>query len=266
MKLHIVPARTGLAWVRLGVRTFLRQPLALGGLFFMFMGTVSVLSAVPLIGPALALVLVPAATLGLMAASREADAGRFPMPLTLVTAFREGPQRSKAMLALGAGYAGTILLLMLLAALLAGGGEAAPALNDGEVTPQAVRAAISGGEVWLMLLLYLPVLAAFWHAPALVHWHGVNPVKSLFFSLLACWANKGAMLVFMAGWVAVFAAVGLVLSLLASLLGSATAMQVVLYPLVLLMAAMFHTSIWFTFRDSFLDEEASPHTTTGDSA
>lgn len=266
MKLHIVPARTGLAWVRLGVRTFLRQPLALGGLFFMFMGTVSVLSAVPLIGPALALVLVPAATLGMMAASREAEAGRFPMQLTLVAAFREGPQRTKAMLALGGGYAGVILLLMLLAALLAGGGEAAPALNDGEVTPEAVRAAFSGGEVWLMLLLYLPVLAAFWHAPALVHWHGVSPVKSLFFSLLACWANKGAMLVFMAGWVAVFAAVGLVLSLLASLLGSATAMQVVLYPLVLLMAAMFHTSIWFTFRDSFLDEEAPPHTTTGDSA
>jgi hypothetical protein len=35
MKLHLVPARTGLAWVKLGMRTFLRQPLALAGLFFM---------------------------------------------------------------------------------------------------------------------------------------------------------------------------------------------------------------------------------------
>lgn len=268
MKLNVVPARTGLTWVRQGVRTFLRQPLAMGGLFFMFMGTVSVLSAVPLIGAALALVLVPAATLGLMAASREAEAGRFPMPLTLVAAFREGPQRTKAMLALGGGYAGVILLLMLLAALLASGAgdAAAPALNDGEVTPEAVRAALSGGEIWWMLLLYLPVLAAFWHAPALVHWHQVSPVKSLFFSLLACWANKGAMLVFMAGWVAVFAAVGLLLSLLAGLLGSAAAMQVVLYPMVLLMAAMFHTSIWFTFRDSFLDGDATTPPATGDSA
>lgn len=266
MKLNVVPARTGLTWVRLGVRTFLRQPLAMGGLFFMFMGSVSVLSAVPLIGAALALVLVPAATLGLMAASREAEAGRFPMPLTLVTAFREGPQRTKAMLTLGAGYAGVILLLMLLAALLASGGEAAPALNDGEVTPEAVRAAFSGGEIWWMLLLYLPVLAAFWHAPALVHWHSVSPVKSLFFSLLACWANKGAMLVFMGGWMVVFATVGLLLSLLAGLLGSAEALQVVLYPLVLLMAAMFHTSIWFTFRDSFLDEATPAPTTTGDPA
>jgi hypothetical protein len=268
MKLNVVPARTGLTWVRLGVRTFLRQPLAMGGLFFMFMGAVSLLSAVPLVGAALALVLVPAATLGLMAASREAEAGRFPMPLTLVAAFRNGPQRTKAMLTLGGGYAGAILLLMLLAALLAGGAgyTAAPALNDGEVTPEAVRAALSGGEIWWMLLLYLPVLAAFWHAPALLHWHGVSPLKSLFFSLLACWTNKGAMLVFMAGWVAVFAAVGLVLSLLAGLLGSAAALQVVLYPLVLLMAAMFHTSLWFTFRDSFLDEEATTPNTHGESA
>ncbi len=29
MKLNIVPARTGLVWVKLGVSTFFRQPLAL---------------------------------------------------------------------------------------------------------------------------------------------------------------------------------------------------------------------------------------------
>ena len=34
VKLNIVPARTGLQWVKLGIRTFLRQPLALAGLFF----------------------------------------------------------------------------------------------------------------------------------------------------------------------------------------------------------------------------------------
>ncbi len=33
MKLHIVPARTGLEWVRLGIRVFWRQPMALAALF-----------------------------------------------------------------------------------------------------------------------------------------------------------------------------------------------------------------------------------------
>lgn len=261
MKLNVVPARTGFTWVRLGVRTFLRQPLAMGGLFFMFMGAASVLSLVPLLGPALALALVPAATLGLMAAAREADAGRFPMPLTLVTAFRQGPKRTQAMLTLGGAYAGTLLVLMLLAALLSGG---PPVATDAEVTPEAVQQALAGSHLWWLMLLYLPVMAGFWHAPALLHWHGVGPVKAVFFSFMGCWANKGAMLLFMLGWVGVFSAAGMVLSLLAGLLG-AGAVQLVLYPMVLLLASMFHSSIWFTFRDSFIgDDTAEP--TTGENA
>jgi hypothetical protein len=39
------------------------------------------------------------------------------------------------------------------------------------------------------MALYLPISLLFWHAPALVHWHGISPVKSLFFSLVACSAT-----------------------------------------------------------------------------
>jgi hypothetical protein len=31
-----------------------------------------------------------------------------------------------------------------------------------------------------------------------------------------------------------------------------------LYPVVLLMASMFHTSIYFSYRDSFVDDAAKP--------
>ena len=51
MKLNIVPARTGLLWVKLGIKTFFGQPLAMSGLFFMFMAVLSlatlVISSVP---------------------------------------------------------------------------------------------------------------------------------------------------------------------------------------------------------------------------
>ena len=67
MKLNIVPARTGAAWVKLGIQTFFKQPLAMSGLFFMFMALLSVASLVPFVGSALALALLPAATLGLNA-------------------------------------------------------------------------------------------------------------------------------------------------------------------------------------------------------
>ena len=50
MKLNIVPPRNGLAWVRAGLRTFFRQPLAMSGLFFMYMAAVMVVSVLPLVG------------------------------------------------------------------------------------------------------------------------------------------------------------------------------------------------------------------------
>lgn len=255
MRLRNVPAGTGLEWVKLGVKTFLRQPLALSGLFFMFMATVSVLSIVPLLGTAVSALLTPAANLGLMAASREASNGRFPMPVLLITAFRQGAAQTRSMLVLGGLYAGSLLLVLALAALF--GPEAPPVDPEGGVTPEMVQAMLGSPGLWLAMLLYVPVLMMFWHAPALVHWHGVSPVKSLFFSAMACWQNKGALLIFGLGWTGVFLLSGLVLSMLGAALGGAQAMNIILYPAVLFVASMFYASIYFTFRDSF-DSGAEP--------
>lgn len=261
MKLNAVPASTGLSWVKLGVKTFFSQPLAMSGLFFMFMAVVSVLSVVPLIGTPVSLALVPAATVGLMAASREALAGRFPMPLLLLTAFRSGQDRARAMLILGGMYAGALLLVLGMAALLGPADGTPVPVTDGEVTPEAMRTAFVSQGMWVAMLAYVPVLMAFWHAPALVLWHGVSPGKSLFFSVMACWRNKGAMLAYTFGWVGVFILMGLVMSLLGAMMGGASALSFIMYPMVLFMASMFHTSIYFTFRDSFVtDEQETPDT------
>jgi len=258
MKLQLVPARTGFTWVQLGIKTFVRQPLALAGLFFMFMALVSLLSIVPLVGSALSLALVPAATVGLMAATREATEGRFPMPLTLITGFRQGTQRTRAMLMLGGLYALSLLMVLGVASLFAGPQPLPADLANADVTPEMVQAAVFSTSLWVGMLLYVPVVLAFWHAPALVHWHGVSPGKSLFFSLAACWANRGAMLTYSLGWVGVFLLGGLFMSLLGALLGGAQALGFMLYPAVLLMASMFHTSVYFSYRDSFSDHGAAP--------
>ncbi|MBA4264460.1 MAG: hypothetical protein C0453_05210 [Comamonadaceae bacterium] len=269
MKLRIVPASTGFAWVKLGIQTFFRQPLAMTGLFFMFMAVVSVLSVIPTIGTAVSLVLVPAATLGLMAASREAMNGRFPMPTTLVTAFRSGASKAQPMLILGGMYAAALLLVVAFASLV--GSASAPAeLQEGtQVTPEmAIQAIFNNPGFWFGLAIYLPTVMAFWHAPALVHWHGVSPVKSLFFSFMACWGNKGAFVMYMMGWVGVMFALVLVMGLLGTLLGGAQALGIVVYPAGLFIASMFHTSIYFTFRDSFVTDDSPtlPSPTTGDDA
>ncbi|MGQ9724175.1 MAG: BPSS1780 family membrane protein [Tepidimonas sp.] len=254
MKLHRVPARTGLLWVQLGLRTFLRQPLAMTGLFLMFIMGVSVLAMVPVLGAPLALALLPAATLGLMAATKEADRGRFPMPTILASAFQAGRERVRAMLLLGGLYALGSIVVITLATLLSG-----PAPETAIESAEALlnEPAVVRNLAW-QAVLYTPLGLLFWHAPALVHWHGIHPVKSLFFSFVACWTNKGALLVFMLGWLAVFFGVSLVLVLLASLLGGSSAMQVLVFPAASLVSAAFFTSLYFTFRDSFQTDEGEP--------
>lgn len=121
MKLNIVPARTGWLWVKAGLRTFWQQPLALSGLFFLFITVMSVASLLPYLGNALALGLLPAATLGLMAATREATLGKFPMPSILVSAFRAGRQQARAMVVLGVVYALAFLAVLGISALFDGG-------------------------------------------------------------------------------------------------------------------------------------------------
>lgn len=254
MKLHRVPARTGLLWVRLGLRTFIRQPLAMAGLFFMFILLVSVLAMVPVLGAPLALALLPAATLGLMAATKEAEGGRFPMPTVLASAFRAGRDRMRAMLILGGLYALGSLVVMTLATLLSGSPIETLA-DTGEAALD--QPALLRNLAW-QAVLYIPLGLLFWHAPALVHWHGISPIKSLFFSLVACWTNKGALTVFMLGWSVVFLGVSLVLVLLASMVGGPTAMQVLVFPVASLLSAAFFTSLYFTFRDSFLTDDGEP--------
>ena len=75
---------------------------------------------------------------------------------------------------------------------------------------------------------------------------------------MACWANKGALLVFLLGWSGLFVVLSLALSLIGAVLGGAQIAGAIVYPAVLFMASMFFTSIWFTFRDSFEADDATP--------
>ena len=251
MKLNIVPARTGLTWVKLGFKTFLQQPLAMSGLFFMIMALLSVATLVPFIGAALALALLPAATLGLMAATQEAAKGKFPMPLILISAFRAGKQQLQSMMVLGALYALGFLALMGISSLVDGGDFAKLYLMGGKITEEMVMKGSFQAAMWVTLALYLPLSLLFWHAPALVHWHGVSPIKSLFFSLMACYKNRGALTVYGLAWMGIFMGSIIVTTLIASILGNPAFAGLAMFPIALIMMAMFFTSIYFTFRDSF---------------
>jgi len=254
MKLHIVPARTGITWVKLGIRTFFRQPLALSGLFFMFLAVMSLASMVPVVGLGLAMALLPACTLGLMAASKEADAGNFPMPLVFLSAFRAGRQQLRAMLTLGVMYGVGLAIVMGVTALFDEGRFAAGYLAGSAPSIDMARDTDSRAAMMAFLVLQLPLSLMFWHAPALVHWHQVPPLKSVFFSLVACLRNLLAFTVFGLAWISITMALIVVVSLLTGILGNPQVAGVVLLPGTLMIAAMIFTSTYFSFRDCFMTD------------
>lgn len=257
MKLHIVPARTGATWVKNGIRAFWRQPIAMAALFFMTMAAMSLAAMLPLVGPALALALLPSATLAMMVASAEAIQGRFPTPAVLLVAFRAGRQRLSDMAVLGALYAAGFLLIMAASALFDGGLFAQVYLGELPLTPEMAQSGDFQLAMWFSMLLYLPLSLLFWHAPGLVHWHGVPPVKSLFFSFIACMRNLGAFAIYALAWLGVFAVGGIAMSLLSGILGALglasapTLLGGLMVALAMMLAAMCFTSIVFTFRDCF---------------
>jgi hypothetical protein len=256
LKLNIVPASHGVLWVKQGMRAFIKQPLALIGLFFMFMAAMSIASLLPYVGSALALMLLPGATLGLMAATKESSQGKFPMPLLLVSAFRAGSERLRAMLTLGAMYAIGFLGVMAVSALFDGGQFALLYLVGGKITEEMMNSGDFLTAMWVAMALYLPLSMAFWHAPGLVHWHGVSPVKSLFFSSVACVRNMGAYTVYSLVWMGVFMLAGIVLTTIAAISGNAELLSAMLLPAAMVIIAMFFTSIYFTFADSFVAPDA----------
>ena len=203
MKLKLVPARTGATWVKLGIQTFFKQPLALVGLFFMFMALMSVATMVPMIGLPVAMTVLPATTLGLMVATLEATKGKFPMPLILLSGFRAGPGKVRAMLALGAMYATGFMCAMGLSYLVDGGGFAQMYLGGQVPGKEMMESSEFMAAMWTFIGLHLPLSLLFWHAPALVYWQNLSPIKSMFFSIVACFRNFWALTVFAMVWMGV---------------------------------------------------------------
>jgi hypothetical protein len=142
-------------------------------------------------------------------------------------------------------------LILGASALFDGGKFATLYLVGGSLNAETLQDGSFEAAGLLALSLYLPLSLLFWHAPALVLWHGLSPSKSLFFSFVACLRNFWAMAVYAAAWFLVFIVVGTTIALLASLTGSEELVAAILFPTAMLMASMFFTSIYVTFVDCF---------------
>jgi hypothetical protein len=251
MRIERLPAARGRTWVIDGFRLLRRAPLALLALSFLYLLILMLTTVVPLIGPCAPMLATPLLSVGLMHAVRAAGRGEHPAPQMLFAALREPARRQwRSLLVLGAINATSTLAALGLASLADDGtllriatgqtGSDDPSLQDASLLLASM----------IFLAAYTPVQMALWFAPLFCAWHGVPPLKALFFSLVAVMRNRWAFLQFALGWVGVALLASLLIQMLKALLGgSPLLMSLVLSPTSLLVLTALYCSFWATYRD-----------------
>jgi hypothetical protein len=256
VRLQQVAPGQGTSWVRKGFQVFGRQPLGFASLFAAVLFMSLVLGLIPWLGSIATLVLAPAVSLLFMIASRRVGAGQAAMPGAIVELVSAGRSRLLPLLKLGIAYVAATLLLFWLAGVLDGGALASffATMRDAKMTPEALaaRATQPGVQLGLMLrLLFLGALStAFWHAPALVFWGDPGWAKSLFFSSVALWRNKGAFALYGLVWMALWMMLLAIVSIGVGVFGPQR-FTLVATPLTLIFSTIFYASLWFTFTGCF---------------
>jgi len=257
MKLQLVSPRQGALWVRNGFRIFARRPLAFTMLFIAYLVTGQLLMLLWPVGPLLLFALVPLVSLGFMIATQAALDGRMPLPSMFFEPLRAGRKQLRSQLLLCALYSGAISLVIWLTDAVAGRAFDAfqQAMSSGQATPETLGPLIADPALQTGILLFLGLTAAlavpFWFAPALVHWGAQGWGKALFFSTMACWRNKGALVVYALSWGGVVMLFALLSNIVFGLLDMPQMVVLAATPAALMFSTVFYASLYFTFADCF---------------
>jgi hypothetical protein len=259
--MNTVPAGCGWNWVRTGFALFRKNPAMWAFLVFCYIMLMQLLGMIPVLGWFAATVLIPVFSASFMIVSRELDQGNKLGVGLLFSGFRSN---LTALLRQGGLYLASALAILGLTALVDGGvllelmvlGERPPvsAFEDGSL---AGAAALAG-------TLYVPVLAAFWFAPALSAWRNLPALQALFYSLFAAFRNWRAFLVYGLALVLLSIICSFALFVLAllvrSLLGnkSQDAFLLVVLPVMLTYVPTLFASFYASYRDIFPPPVAAP--------
>ena len=252
MQARIVSTPQGARWLADGWRLFRVAPLGWLALVFAYWLLMTVVSIVPLAGVAAASVLVPAFSVGFMAAARAAT-HRGPLELGLL--FDGFRHHLRSQLILGVVYFASLGALLAATALADGGALAGWMLAARRPPDDVLQSEEFFAALACAAALYLPVLMMFWFAPPLAAWHGVGPAKALFFSFFACLMNWRAFLAYGAATalvVLVLPFAALTVLLLFSL--KVAAMSLV-FPLLLVLLPTLFASFYASYRDVFGAEQ-----------
>ena len=241
-----LPARTGWEWLKQGIGLFRKQPAALTTLLFANILFSIGLSAVPILGSVLAVVLIPSFTMAFMQACLMIENGDRVTPAVLLTGFRQ--PALAALCKLGLVYLAVSLLMMVITRL------AIPPEVIMQMMPRPDAKTPPTIQTSHMLALFgvflldVAVLVTLCFAAPLTYWKHMGPGKATFYSFFAVIRTARPFLVLLAAWFAIFFGICILAALV---FGDAALGRVVLMWLIFLFMLLLQCAMYAGYRTIF---------------
>ncbi len=255
MQARKLTAAQGWRWIPEAFAIFRKAPSRLGMVVMGYWLCVLLLNTIPIIGPLLTSILIPALSVGVMNAVRLVERDQTIEARILFSGFKEN---RKTLLTLGAlNLACTFVALGL--SVIADEGLLLSVMTGQQVLSEEV---FNNPDISLaaaiVLTVLLPLMMAYWYAPMLSSWYGLSLPKSLFFSFVACARNWQAFLAFsvsllLYGIVLPVTALSLLVSAIPAAASFISAL--VLMPLLMVFAPTVMASFYVSYRDVFAVSE-----------
>jgi hypothetical protein len=248
MQARIVQTARGAQWLLEGWRLFRAAPLGWLAMVFAYWLLMTLVSVVPLVGVPAASIMVPAFSVGFMAAAR---AAAHKGPVELVLLFEGFRNHLRSQLTLGVGYFACLALVLAATALADGGALAGWMLSARRPDEEVLHSDAFLAALGAAAALYTPVLMMFWFAPPLAAWHGTAPAKALFFSFFACLMNWRAFLAYGAVTAVVALALPLAVVSVVALASLGVPAMSLVFPLLIVLLPTLFASFYASYRDVF---------------
>ncbi len=198
MEIRKINAGQGWQWIVGGFALFRKNPPIWITLFVIYFLIVIVVSVIPVVGPLVMTLLAPAFTAGFMLACRDVEAGEELELGYLIAGFKHNAGQ---LITVGGLYlVGSITILGLM--MMAGGGAilGSAALEQMQGTEMNAVMAGATGDMLISLLVAMavlvPLLMAYWFAPALVVLGNVKAVDAMKLSFMGSLRNMWPFLVY----------------------------------------------------------------------
>ena len=196
-----VPSGRGTAWWSEGWRLFVAAPSAWIAITVIFVVLIVLIALIPIIGSVATTLLAPVFTGGMFLGCRSLDRGG---GLTVGHLFASFSDRLSPLIIVGVVYLiGSFAIVAVVAAMMIAtigvGGISSLMSGDPFQAGLALMASIGLGALVALLvglLLGIPLLMAYWYAPALVVFRNDEPLAAMKASFHACVANMLPMLVY----------------------------------------------------------------------